>query len=175
MKHKKSLLAVILVAILLTFAVSGTIAYLVDKTGEVVNTFAPAQVDTEIVEVIENGAKTSITVSNPKNDMSIPAYVRVAVVGNWCDNEGKIVAPWTPDFAHNGKYWTEHSDGYYYYNQILNVGATTENLLADGATISSTDADKAGLHLVVTVMQQAIQAEGMGVTSAQAAFAKAAE
>lgn len=178
MKHKKSLTAVILVAVLLTFTVGGTIAYLMDGTEKVVNTFRPAKVDTKIVETIANDAKTSIAVENPKTDESIDAYVRVTVTGNWCDKDGKVVKAWSPAFEYNSGAWDKVQEGdlyYYYYKSILKVGKTTANLLDEGATISMTVDAPEGCHLEVTVMQQAIQAEGMGVNTAQAAFAKAAQ
>lgn len=182
MKHRKSLLAVILVAILLTSAVGGTIAYLKTSTGTVTNTFQPTQVDTEVTETIVNEEKTFIGVSNPNNEKSIPAYVRVAITGNWCDAQGNVVKEWHPNFNHNQTDWekvevVKDELAYYYYKSILYVGDTTKNLLGEGITIPKTSAEAGyeGLHLEVTVMQQAIQAEGMGVTSAQAAFSKAAQ
>lgn len=157
----KALLTMVLVAVLLTFAVSGTIAYLIAKTDEVENIFNPSQVDTEIVEVIENDAKTSIAVTNPENVKSVDAYVRVAVTGNWCDKDGKIVKQWTPSFEINTPDWEKYGS-YYYYTKVLEVGDTTSNLLKNGVTIAKTSSAQGyeGLHLEVTVMQQAIQAEG---------------
>lgn len=156
----KTILTLAALALLLTFAVGGTLAYLIAGTDEVENVFTPAQVDTEIKETIENNAKTSITVENVQNDKNIPAYVRVAVVGNWCDASGNIVEPWDGEFSYNMTDWTKEGD-YYYYKRVLAVGAETENLLAEGETISgtSTDPSKEGLHLEVTVIQQAVQSE----------------
>lgn len=156
----KGLLTVVLVAVLLTFAVSGTVAYLIDETEPVENIFTPAKVDTEIVEVIENDAKTSIAVQNSSDPEAVDAYVRVAVVGNWCDDNGNIVKPWTPDFT-TGENWVKKGD-FYYYTKILEKGKPTENLLGANQTIARAGED--GLHLEVTVMQQAIQAEGGAVT-----------
>ena len=176
MKHKKSLLTVILVVILLASAVSGTIAYLMASTGTVENTFTPTQVDTEVAETVSGDAKTFIGVENPQNDKSIPAFVRVAITGNWCDEDGNIVKEWHPGFTHNSTDWdksTVNGQDYYYYKHVLAVGDTTENLLADGVSISSTAGAPEGCHLVVIVMQQAIQAEGMGATGAVDAWQKA--
>ena len=161
MNHKKALLAAVLVALLLTFTAGGTIAYLVDRTEEVQNTFTPASLNTKINETFndDRSQKTSITVENESD--SISAYVRVAVVGNWCDKDGRIVKPWTADFSCNTANWAEGNDGYYYYKKVLPVGQTTENLLASGETIEKTS-NASGyekLHLEVTVLQQAIQAD----------------
>ncbi|MBR5547719.1 MAG: hypothetical protein IKU70_12175 [Clostridia bacterium] len=176
--HKKGLTIAVLVALLLTFTVSGTIAFLTDKTNPVQNVFTPTKVDTEIAETIVDDAKTSITVYNKLTaDGCVDAYVRVAVVGNWCDDNGKIVKPWALSKDDiNQAAWTKIGD-YYYYNSILPAGTGdefiyTENLLANGVTIakSSSETGYENLHLVVTVMQQAVQAEGMLANSAQEAF-----
>jgi len=155
MKHKKSLTAVILVAVLLTFTVGGTIAYLMDGTEKVVNTFRPAKVDTEIIEEFTDGNKSSIVIKNKSN--SSPAFVRVAIVGNWCDSEGKVVAAWKPEIEVNTTDWVEDGD-YYYYRRVLGTDKSTENLLKVPITAQ---APEEGLHLEITVMQQAIQAEGV--------------
>lgn len=157
MKHKKSLLAAILVVILLASAVSGTIAYLKASTQKVVNKFTPAKVDTKIEESFTNGNKSSITVKNSSDSDAIPAYVRVAIVGNWCDEEGKVVEAWNEDITIDETAWEKHADGFYYYKKKLPVGSETENLLK--VAIASTDDAHPGLHLEVTVMQQAIQSE----------------
>jgi len=161
MKHKRSLLAVILVVVLLTFAVSGTIAYLTVSKGPITNTFQPTKVDTQIVEEFdEDGtAKTSITVTNPRSPEAIPAFVRVAIYGNWCDVEGNVVEAWTiPADLKLGANWKKNGE-FFYYTKEVPVGGTTENLLGNGATISSIHPTNSNLHLVVTVMQQAIQSE----------------
>ena len=163
MKQKRSLMAVILVIILLTFAVSGTIAYLKTNTGTVTNTFTPTKVDTEIVEGFVEGTnetvKSSIKVVNSNAADAIPVYVRVAVVGNWYNEQGEIVSPWTlPESSLNKDAWTKIGDYYYHKNPVA-VGGYTANLLGNGATIAKTDTNHPNLHLEVTVIQQAIQAE----------------
>ena len=62
--HKKNLVLLASVAVLLTFAVSGTVAYLVDADGPVVNEFKPATVDITTTDKIENGAKKDVIISN---------------------------------------------------------------------------------------------------------------
>ena len=158
MKHKKSLLTIILVAILLTSAVSGTIAYLKTSTGTVTNQFNPTEVTSEIVEEgwSDNGTQKSSVVV--KNTGSTSAYIRAAVVGNWCNGAGEIVEPWNGTITPSEN-WSNGSDGYYYYTKVVPVGQTTTNLLSSPIT---TETRTDGTHLVVTVVQQAIQAEGMG-------------
>ena len=96
--HKKSLVLLITVALLLTCTVSGTVAFLAVDSGPVTNTFTPVELDTKIIENDDFGStktKKSIQIQNNGN---IDAYVRVAVYGNWVikdeNNKEKIVAPW---------------------------------------------------------------------------------
>jgi len=169
--NKKSLALLIAAALLLTITVSSTVAYLVDSTGSLVNTFKPAEVNTSIVETFTDNVKSVIKIYNDKTEKAIPVYVRVAVVGNWM-LDGKIVDSWSLDNSFiDTTYWAIGSDGYYYYKDVLAVDATTENLL-EKQIEQGNRAD--GAKLQVIVINQAIQADGMGVSNAQAAFAKAA-
>lgn len=156
MKHKKSLLTVILMVILLTSAVSGTIAYLKTNTGTVTNVFQPSKVDTEITENFnQTGNKNSIVIKNKADSTS--AFVRVAIVGNWCDSDGRIVEQWrVPDDLTLGTEWKKSGD-YYYYTKALAAGGSTTNLL--GTELHATHLTNSDLRLEITVMQQAIQSE----------------
>lgn len=152
-KFIKSSLLLIAVAALLVAAVGGTVAYLVTNTSSVVNTFTPANVHTEIKEEFDGTNKSSIKVENKGN---IPVYVRVALVGNWCDSNGNVVEPWNGSVTINSPDWSTGGDGYYYYTKPLGVGGKTSNLLENPISASAR-AD--GAHLVITVLQQSIQAE----------------
>ena len=174
---QKSLVLLVCVALLLTFTVSGTVAFLADNSGPVENVFTPPTVDTEIDEEFTNNVKSRIAV---KNNGNISMYVRVVLIANWVKTEnGKevIVEPAKLSelgFALNTADWTE-TDGYYYYNEPVEAGKTTDNLLTSDGIKAAVRAD--GSYLVVTVVHQAIQAAGWpdGVDTAQEAFAKAAE
>ncbi|MBE5773251.1 MAG: hypothetical protein E7337_04880 [Clostridiales bacterium] len=168
---KKSILLLIAIAALLLAAVGGTVAYLVTSTSPVVNTFTPASVDTEIVEDFKDNVKSSIKVINNGN---IPVYVRVAVIGNWV-KDGQIVETWSlPNSFVDTSKWTIDG-GYYYYNGTVaaKVGTTpgsTTNLLKTPIEVEHRED---GAHLEVTVIHQSIQADGLGVSNAKDAFAKA--
>ena len=158
MNRRKSLILIAMVVLLLTFAVSGTIAWLADSTDEVVNGCTPGEVETEIVEEFDNTAKTSIIIKNDKDAGStVSVYVRVSVSGYWCDKDGKIIAPWaglTASDIRTG--WSVGADGYYYYSQPIAPGESTSNLLTNSIVLTQqTD----GSYLVVNVVHQSIQAE----------------
>lgn len=158
MNRMKTLLVVILAAVLLTFSVSGTIAWLSVKTEKVENTFTPAKVDTKIEETFDKNVKSAIEV---KNVGTIPVYVRVSVSGYWCDSTGNIIEPWDESFA-VGSDWLKGSDGYYYYKTPLAAGSTTLDLL-DSNIEPEPRSD--GAHLEVTVIHQSIQAEPTSVVA----------
>lgn len=165
--HKKSLVLLIAVALLLTISVSGTVAFLADNDGPVTNIFTPASVDVTVTDEIENNTKKNVVVHN---NSDIPVYIRVAVVAYWV-KDNQIVAPWN-DYSRLpiASGWARDSDGFYYY------GPTTEKTIPFFTAESSYSPEVTidGAHLEMDILVQAVQADGMGATSAQDAFAKAA-
>lgn len=154
MKNNRMKLFALLISVtmLLTIAVSGTVAFLADNSGPVENVFTPAKVDTEITEEVENGTKSKVAITNAKD--SIDVYVRVAVIGNWI-KDGQVVGMWMPaDNQFNTSDWFADG-GYYYYKYVVAPSAETTNLLSAGIT----EATKDGAHLEITVIHQSIQAQ----------------
>lgn len=160
--HRKGVVLLIALAMLLTCVVSGTVAYLSVGSGPVTNTFTPAELDTVIVEdfgeTYDGVLKSSIKVQNKGN---IDAYVRVGVYGYWAvkDSGGneKIIAPWSfTGTPANG--WEKHDD-WYYYPQKLAPNATTPNLLSTAISGEDEPAAYPNAHLVVNVIHQSIQTE----------------
>ena len=161
--HRKGVVLLIALALLLTCAVSGTVAYLSVGSGPVTNTFTPAELDTVIVEAFNKqyggAVKSSIQV---KNKGTIDAYVRVGVYGYWAVKDGsgaeKIIAPWSfTGTPANG--WVECADGWYYYPQKLAPNATTPNLLSSHIEGDDPPDNYPNAYLVVNVIHQSIQTE----------------
>ena len=161
--HRKGVVLLIALALLLTCAVSGTVAYLSVGSGPVTNTFTPAVLDTVIVEAFNKqyggAVKSSIKVQNNGN---IDAYVRVGVYGYWAVKDGggneKIIAPWScPGLVNTG--WTKDGD-WHYYSSALKPGELTSDLLG-GIPITQTNppASYPNAYLVVNVIHQSVQAE----------------
>ena len=172
MNRRKSITLAILVVLLLTFAVSGTIAYITTKTDPVENVFTPATVDTDIDEPgFTPGTSTQKETIKVVNNGNIPVFVRVAIVGNWV-LDGKIVDSATISFKLGTDWVYNEADGYYYYTKAVPAGESTYDLLGSDIT-SATRED--GAHLEVTVIHQSIQADGLGdgVDTAQEAFTTA--
>lgn len=146
----KTILTLAALALLLTFTVSGTLAYIATNTEAVQNVFEPVEVQTSITESFNREVKSSVVVNNTGD---IPVFIRVAVIGNWCNDAGEIVEPWNESFT-LGDGWSKR-DEYYYYDSAVEAGSATNDLLGSDIVATANN----GLHLEVTVMQQAIQAE----------------
>ena len=123
---------VLLMAILMLIGVvaGSTVAYLIDKTGQVANTFEYAKVSCEVTETFNGTTKSNVQV---KNTGTTDAYIRATYVVNWLDKDGGIVASVPAGYSYdlrinpNGK-WKE-SGGYYYYPDPVAPNGSTEGSL----------------------------------------------
>ena len=171
MKRKFSKMAITFIAaaaLIIGCVAGGALAYLVGNTDPVTNTFVAGEVKC-VVEQNDNSTSTSATVKNTGN---VRAYIRATVVGNTLNDAGQITGNWTDEtkvlYLLNTEKWTQGNDGYYYYNGVVDPDGKTENLFKSNAPASLN-------HLLITVLAEAIQADGMpDVTNAQQAFAYAA-
>jgi len=108
-----------------------------------------------------------------QNTGSAKAYIRAAIVGNWY-KDGEIVAPWKVSegtfVGLAGNDWTL-VDGFYYYDTAVEAGGSTSYLFTSYTPPTAPVADA---HLELTILCQAIQAEGIpNVTNAQSAWTEA--
>ena len=155
--------AVLLIAVLLliTTAVGSTAAFLVTKTGPVVEDFAYAQVSCQVTDTM-----------GVKNTGTAQAYIRASYAVNWLDGEGNIAAAapkgYSCDLVENPQgAWVEGGDGYFYYPAPVDPGGETPSLL----TCSAPYPEYPGYTLSVEVVAEAIQSnpaeaaeEAWGVT-----------
>lgn len=155
------LLSVLLVAVV---AVGSTLAYLVANDTTLRNTFALAEVETEIKEPT-SGTEAQKN-AGVKNIGKSPVYVRARVVVSGLE-EGQLAVSYTDDWELNS------TDNFYYYKGILPVGATTP-LLFNGVTVAA-DVPKEAEFSVDVYQESVLAPSGTGVTwtldAAQAAFA----
>lgn len=151
----------LLTALVLIFGalVGSTVAFLFTNTDPLTNTFAPANVTTEITEDFKDNVKDNVQV---KNTGDIPAYIRAAVVVTWQNDKGEVhpttpvegtdyTVTWTMDG------WKKHTDGYYYYTSAVAAKASTGILLTECKPVEAKTPD--GYHLVVEILASAIQSE----------------
>lgn len=164
-KGKCSALTLVLVVLILTVTVGGTVAYLVDQTNAVTNTFTTAQVSCAVL----NGGDTL----SVKNTSNIPAYLRAIYTVNWMDISGNVsgIRPvygtdYTVKIAGG---WTE-SGGIWYYDGSVPVDGVKAFV-----TVTATGTARDGYTLTTEVVAEAIQAEGMGASGDMDAWTKAKE
>lgn len=172
---KKTILMLATMVLLLTVTVGSTIAYLVTSSGPVENTFTPSHVTSQVDETFTPGSTTKRNVMI-ENTGDTNAYIRAAIVITWKDKDNHtmpIVPKVNEDYTINinTNDWTP-SGGYYYYKEAVAPGAKTTNLINECV---STGKYTDGRKLCVEVIGSAIQSEGMGASSAQEAFSKAAQ
>ena len=170
-KYRKSGVLIVSLILLLTLAVGGTVAYLMDATDLLVNTFKPTEADIEIEEEFDDNVKSVVTVVNKKD---FPVFVRATFAIYWTDTKGVIVEPNTCKHSDVvvAEPWVEYpaGSGIYYYPYELPVGEETTNLLADPIRVEIMP-EGVEYNLVVEVISEAIQAmpreavkEAWGVT-----------
>ena len=127
--QKARKLLVCLTALLCMAFVGSTIAFLVTQTGQVTNTFQGSKVACAVIEnesMDETSGLVSVTEKKNvqiKNTGDTTAYIRVAVVVNWMNENGTkvwAVKPTSDEYTityapDNG--WLDGGDGYYYYSK----------------------------------------------------------
>ena len=150
--NKRAVALLVSLIVLLTAAVGATVAYIIDRTENVENIFAPSRVACEVVD------ETNHTYS-VKNTGDTAAYVRVAVVVNWKNSDGHVYAK-APEFEVSvSDGWKKGSDGYYYFTKPVAVVANADSELT--VTILTDEPD--GYDLYVEVVASAIQATSAAV------------
>lgn len=149
---KRSLAALIALVLIICVAVGGTIAYIVTQTDKVENKFTPADVQIAIEEDFNGTVKSSITVQNVDDAKNVPCYIRVKLVSNMQDADKNVIGSAAINSFKLGDNWFDGGDGCYYYKDVVAVGDSTANLLADGSKITLTNGQ------VVEVLAEGIQA-----------------
>ena len=130
----KPFLIAFCVCILACAAVSGRLAWLISAPEPVVNEFTPGVVTIEVDEKFDSTTKSDVSIKNTGN---VPAYIRVALVPAWVDDEGNIAAKpaslkldcditWGDDF---NQFWFEGTDGFYYCKTFIKPDEYTPILI----------------------------------------------
>ena len=134
----KPFLIAFCVCILACAAISGSLAWLISTPEQVVNSFTPGVVTIEVDETFDDEHTTKQNVSI-KNTGNVPAYIRVALVPAWVDDEGNIAAKpaslndctitWGEDGNGYEADWFIGSDGFYYCKTFINPDKSTPILI----------------------------------------------
>lgn len=134
----KRMLTATLLALVMMVAVGATLALMASTSNSVTNTFAAAQVDTEIDEDLKDGNK-KVTIENTGKS---PVYVRARImVSGVAESQVAIVGSGTEATDQNKVYlvmenqsqWQQADasakDNYYYYLNVLKPNQRTSELL----------------------------------------------
>ena len=135
----KPFLIAFCVCILACAAVSGSLAWLTSTPEHVVNSFIPGEVTIQVDETFNGTTKQNVRIKNTGN---VPAYIRVALVPAWVDDEGNIAAKpaslklnddcniaWGKVGNGYEDDWFIGSDGFYYCKTFINPGDSTPILI----------------------------------------------
>lgn len=165
---KRFTVALICMAMILLVAVGGTLAYLAATGNTITNKFKPSQVSTYVNETVTGSEKTEISITNT-GDTS--AFIRVAIIQNWVDDDGNVIpgdVPALPALGQDSD-WMIGSDGFYYYTEEVPAGGDTAELFP-GKAISEGSATKpdADAHLQVTILADGIQSKGTNSSGVKA-------
>lgn len=179
---KKKLLVASLAVILVLTAVAGaSLAYLTDKD-EAENVFTVGNVDIELTEPNwdkDGGGEDEAVDAYPgeplakdptvTNNGENPCFVRLSVEGldQFCEKygeDGMIV--YRTDYVTGalGDNWVLHTDGYFYYTEVLAVNETTDALFDQIVlpfVLTNEDSTAvSNLEYSIDVYAQAVQAQG---------------
>lgn len=172
LKWNKKFVLLVSIAVLLVSAVGGSLAYLFTDTVTIENSFAPGNIELEIVEPgwdADQSVKRNVTI---KNNGNTDARVRVMLVATWQNANDEIYpsAPvigtdytikWDETGALDGpdsSAWSGPVNGWYTYVSDVIPGASTSILFAECKAVESRV--PAGYSLVVDIIAEAIQADG---------------
>lgn len=128
------------------------------EAGEI-NTYrlsvAPDNVDVEIIESVSGNTKSDVSFKNTGNRK---VWIRAAIVANWFDADGNIIAPWSESDAASGTFsglpgtdWEKGADGFYYYKNAVEAGASTSKLFGSYTKTTAT-----GKNLQMNIIVQAV-------------------
>lgn len=165
MKNKKSLtarsiLVIVSAATLLLACVGMTVAFIIDSTNTITNTFVPSQVSCLVQETNWEDGNTVKTDVSVQNTGDTGAYIRAAIVINWQDDEGNVygTAPVNGvdyTISINNEDWTLGRDGFYYHKSAVDPSNLT-SVLIENCTVKAV-APKDGYTLSVEILASAVQ------------------
>lgn len=171
MKNRKRILLLLSLVFLLVVGAGATVAYIATNTQNITNTFEATEVACKINETVSNKAKKNVTI---ENSGSIDAFIRAEVVVTWKKRaeDGSfvtfgIVPVKSTDGGETGDYvitgmesgWSEGSDGFYYYRDVVPAGEKTDKLF-EVCKVGKNAAVPENYFLSVEIIAEAIQADG---------------
>lgn len=169
---KKKIIALCLViALAATAVIGGTLAYFTDDA-EATNTFTVGNVDITLTEPNWEGTGSQdapeVYPGEPlakdptvTNSGANPCFVRIKVEGLDCLTPAGMIT-YRTDYVTGklGTHWVDGGDGYFYYDQVLAVGDTTDALFDQIVIPTDLKNGDAETEFNVVVTAEAVQAQG---------------
>ena len=156
MKRLNNKSIVLLLSLLLVFmgAAGSTLAYLIDKTESVTDSFQTVQTS---YTVTEDATTYKIT-----NNSGMDVYVRLAVVGHWESTTSSNTLYWKNPTLDNitTSDWEKIADFYYY------KGAVSSGSIVTFPKVSSTETAPNGYQLSIQILTEVIQTTPAAVSDA---------
>ncbi len=145
-KQTKAFFLLLSIALLLTLAAGGTLAYVISQSALAENQFGAGRVT---ASVNDDGQVT--------NTGNVDAYIRTAVVVNWMDGDGNVygIKPSYTVSVNSG--WSQIGDFYYYTAEVAPDGTTAT---APVNVSVSGNPPSAAYSLRIEILAEAIQADG---------------
>lgn len=166
----KSIALLVSLLLIIGVTIGGTIAYLIDRTDPVTNTFNPSEVTTWVDETLEGSTKKDVKI---KNTGDTEAWIRAAVVVTWQDEDCNVygqlpVAGTDYIIAYNitNDGWVKGDDGFYYWTKpVKSVEEAPEDCLTGVLIESCTYFKNApeGYYLTVEIIGSGIQSKPSSV------------
>lgn len=162
--RKSPIVLMVSMILLVTVAITGTLAFLADETPGLTNIFNPTSVPNRVDEDFDGSVKNEVKITNTSTD--VDAYIRAVVVVNWVSTEdSSVVLSTAPDEGTDYEIswtmsgWEKGSDGYYYHKSAVAPGASTGELFT-GCKLKEGITAPEGYTLSVEILGQSIQAVG---------------
>ena len=162
---KKSAVLLIALALIVTVGVGSTLAYLIDTSTEVTNTFQPSEVTCRVDETFKDNVKSAVRIQNTSDTGDVDAYIRAAVVVTWKDADGNVYGQkpvedrdYYLEIKENTDWILSTTDGYYYHKSPVEPGEST-SILIESCGLKAGVTSPSDYYLSVEIVAEAIQAE----------------
>lgn len=164
-KSKKYITILVSVLLLVCCTVGSVIAYLVDKTPEIKNTFVPTTLTTHIDEDFKNNVKEHVKITNTGD---VDAFVRAQVIITWkkkgTPDEVLSQIPventdYSISYGNDG--WIKGDDNFWYYTSAVAPSSETTELITKCEVLQNAPVD--GYTLSVEIIASSIQAKPLDV------------
>ena len=157
-KGKRGIILLAALILALAVAVHGTVAYITFITPGVTNEFTPVFVTCAVEEDFADGVKSNVCIRNTGNTT---AFIRVAMVANWVNDEnGKVLAiapkegvDYIITWGDSG--WQPSTDGFYYHSAAVAPDKTTLPLIKEARAVNAPE----GYSLSLNILAHALQSD----------------